>query len=110
LDLANQIIDSIQAEIPVGIYHATNQGQATWFEFAQEIFKWCGDLEALNRLKPTNSGSMQNIAKRPAYSVLSHEGWGALGTSGAAITPMQNWKTALQRDMPSIIAQVRAEG
>jgi dTDP-4-dehydrorhamnose reductase len=38
-DLAKQIVDLVLSNAPVGIYHGTSSGQATWFEFAQEIFK-----------------------------------------------------------------------
>ena len=41
-DLANQIVKLVQSPAPVGIYHGTNSGQATWFEFAQEIFRLAG--------------------------------------------------------------------
>ena len=72
-DLALQIVDSIQREIPFGIYHATNCGQASWFEFAQEIFRLVGADVA--RVKPVGSDAFSRPAKRPAYSVLGHDGW-----------------------------------
>jgi dTDP-4-dehydrorhamnose reductase len=38
MDLAKQLVQLGLSTTPAGIYHGTNSGQATWFEFAQEIF------------------------------------------------------------------------
>jgi dTDP-4-dehydrorhamnose reductase len=38
-DLATQIVELVLSGAPVGIYHGTNGGKATWYEFAQEIFE-----------------------------------------------------------------------
>ncbi|MEM3641927.1 MAG: dTDP-4-dehydrorhamnose reductase, partial [Candidatus Bathyarchaeia archaeon] len=38
-DAAAAIKKIIELQLPFGVYHATNQGYCTWFEFAQEIFK-----------------------------------------------------------------------
>jgi len=65
-DLAAQI-RVLALEGPPGLYHATNAGQCSWFEFAQQIF-------ALGGLRtPLLSTSVQAFAapvKRPFYSVL----------------------------------------
>jgi dTDP-4-dehydrorhamnose reductase len=101
--LAKQIVDLGLGNAPAGIYHGTNSGQATWFEFAQEIFSLVGADS--NRVVPVSSSEYPRPAKRPAYSVLSHKDW--LQTS---ISPMQDWKTALVAVMPRIISAVKAEG
>jgi dTDP-4-dehydrorhamnose reductase len=49
-----------------GIYHITNSGSCTWFEFAGEIFS---QLKLDVQLKPTTSLKLNRKAKRPAYSV-----------------------------------------
>jgi dTDP-4-dehydrorhamnose reductase len=50
-----------------GIYHVTNGGACTWFQFAKEIFSILGlDVPCL----PVSSTQIQRKAKRPAYSVL----------------------------------------
>ena len=102
-DLALQIVDSIQREIPFGIYHATNCGQASWFEFAQEIFCLVGADVA--RVKPVGSDAFPRPANRPAYSVLGHDKW-----VGSGIDEMRDWKTALAEAMPTIVSAVKAEG
>jgi dTDP-4-dehydrorhamnose reductase len=50
-----------------GIYHVTNSGCCTWFEFAREAFS-CLQIDV--RCKPTTSALIHRKARRPAYSVL----------------------------------------
>jgi dTDP-4-dehydrorhamnose reductase len=110
LDLAEQIVSAIEAKLPFGIYHGTNCGQASWFEFAQEIFKLCGDGVSVDRVVRTDSSSFVRPAKRPAYSVLGHDAWSAVGAGGVSVGPMRDWKIVLSEVMPSIISAVKAEG
>jgi dTDP-4-dehydrorhamnose reductase len=101
-DLAIQIVDSIQREIPFGIYHGTNSGQASWYEFAQEIFRLVGvDIE---RVKPVGSDAFPGPAKRPAYSVLGHDKW-----IGSRVAEMRDWKIALVEAIPAIVSAVKEE-
>ena len=102
-DLAKQIVDLVLSEAPAGIYHGTNSGQATWFEFAQEIFRLAGADVA--RVIPVSSSEFPSPAKRPAYSVLSHDAW-----ARTSVPEMRNWKIALEEAMPAIISAVKAEG
>jgi dTDP-4-dehydrorhamnose reductase len=87
---------------PAGVYHGTNSGQATWFEFAQEIFKLTG--ADVDRVIPISSSEYTRPAKRPSYSVLSHEAW-----AETSITPMRDWRIALANAMPAIISEVKVE-
>jgi len=103
VDLAKQIVDLGLGLTPAGIFHGTNAGQASWFEFAQEIFSLAG--AEINRVLPVSSSEYPRPAKRPSYSVLSHEGW-----SKTPIAPMRDWKIALASVMPEIISTVKAEG
>lgn len=100
-DLADQIIDSVFAEIPVGIYHATNSGYATRFEFAKEILKLCNF--PTSRLTPINSTDFSQLALRPKYSVLNQDVWPAVGRGGIKVDVMRNWKMALAEAMPALI-------
>ncbi len=102
-DLARQIVDLVLSNAPVGIYHGTNSGKATWFEFAQEIFKQA-DAD-VSRVIPVSTLEFPGPAKRPAYSVLGHDAW-----AGTSVPPMRNWKIALEEAMPAIISAVKAEG
>jgi dTDP-4-dehydrorhamnose reductase len=101
-DLATKIIDSVISKSPFGVYHATNSGEATWFEFAREIFKLVG--EDIERVVPVASSEFPRPAKRPAYSVLGHESW-----KRANLGEMRNWRTALASAMPTIIQTVKGE-
>lgn len=51
-----------------GIYHYANEGEVTWFEFAQKICDFAG---LLCKLKPISSSEYPSKVQRPAYSVLS---------------------------------------
>ena len=51
-----------------GIYHFSNKGKATWYEFGNEIIKLSGKKK---KIIPITSGKFDSPAKRPAYSVLS---------------------------------------
>ena len=110
MDLANQIVDSVIAKLPFGIYHATNSGQGSWFDFAQEIFNLCGDRVLADRVVRTDSSAYVRPAKRPAYSVLGHDAWKNVGVNGVAVPEMRDWRLALQEAMPAIISAVKAEG
>ena len=107
LDLARQIIDAISIELPYGIYHGTNSGEASWFEFAQEIFRLSG--EDINRLVQIDSTEIARLANRPVYSVLGHEAWKLTGATGVTIPAMRNWLIALDEIMPEIISEIDME-
>jgi dTDP-4-dehydrorhamnose reductase len=88
LDLASRIVEMLASAVPGGVYHGTNSGSASWFDFAREIFRLAGlDPE---RVKPVNSAAFVRPAPRPAYSVLGHDGWAAVG-----LPPMRPWRDAL---------------
>ena len=102
LDLAHQLVELGLSTSSAGIFHGTNSGQATWFEFAQEIFKLLGaDLE---RVIPVSSSEYPRPAKRPSYSALSHNAW-----AKTSVKPMRDWRIALAEAMPAIISAVKAE-
>ena len=92
IDLANQIVDAISLRIPFGIYHATNSGQASWFDFATEIFRILG--KNTERLIPVPSSEFKRIADRPKNSVLSHKCW-----NENSIPAMRDWKIALKESL-----------
>jgi len=102
-DLAEQVIELVLSDAPAGIYHGTNSGQTTWFEFAQAIFAIAGG--DVSRVIPVSTTEFPRAAKRPAYSVLGHDSW-----AGTSVPVMRNWKIALEEAMPAIISAVKAEG
>ena len=67
-DLAEIIIQIINTKTEkYGIYHYSNEGVASWYEFAKEIFKL---TENKIKVNPIPSIEYLTPAKRPKYSVL----------------------------------------
>ena len=89
VDLAEVLLQIITLRAEnFGIYNFSNEGQCSWYEFAQEIFlqkEVAIDLQAI----PTKS--YPTPAKRPAYSVLDKSKIKA--TFGVNI---KDWKTSLK--------------
>jgi len=54
-----------------GIFHATNDGSCSWFQFAQEIARVVGAEP--DRIKPCSSAQYPTPARRPACSVLHRD-------------------------------------
>ncbi len=89
-DLADGLLElaSRADGIPGGILHATNAGEATWFDLARAVFEEIGaDPE---RVHPCSSDEFVRPAPRPAYSVLDDSAW-----VGAGLTPLRPWREAL---------------
>ena len=87
-DLAEQIMLLLEKHPPPGTYHGTNSGDVTWFDFTREIFRHAGADPA--RVLPTTSAQFVRPAPRPAYSVLGHDKWAAVG-----LPQMRPWQDAL---------------
>jgi dTDP-4-dehydrorhamnose reductase len=68
-DLAKITIDLIKHDSE-GIYHVTNEGSCSWYEFAKEIFS-LANLQV--KLVPCSTEDYPTLAKRPKYSILSKE-------------------------------------
>jgi len=66
-DLAKFTKNLIEQNFPFGIYHGTNSGACTWFEWAEEIFKILGYGP---KLVAVSGGEFIRPAKRPMYSAL----------------------------------------
>jgi dTDP-4-dehydrorhamnose reductase len=88
-DLAAAILRLLDAEAPFGIYHGTNAGSASWFDFARAIFEDSGLDPA--RVLPTDSAAFVRPAPRPSYSVLGHAAWAAAGLEAP-----RPWRDALR--------------
>ncbi|MCZ7392293.1 MAG: dTDP-4-dehydrorhamnose reductase [Candidatus Methanoperedens sp.] len=66
-DAADMIRNILIKNLPFGIYHVSNSGKSSWYEFAKAIFDAAG-MEA--SLSPTKTDILQSKAKRPMYSPL----------------------------------------
>ena len=100
-DVARQIIALVHSMAAPGIYHATSSGQTTWFGFAREIFGLLGADPS--RVRPIPSSALSRPAPRPAFSVLGHGAWAVPN-----IQPIGEWRTALHRALPGIVAAHQA--
>lgn len=73
-DIADAITQLIQKQSPTGIYHFTDSGVASWYDFARAIFeeaKTIGFPLKIEQVVPITTPEYPTPAKRPAYSVLS---------------------------------------
>jgi dTDP-4-dehydrorhamnose reductase len=86
LDLAHQIAHIVPMG-EYGLFHMTNEGSCTWFEFAKAIFELSG-IDA--NLSPTTSDCYKAPAVRPRYSVLENARLKTLG-----LNQMRHWRDAL---------------
>jgi dTDP-4-dehydrorhamnose reductase len=118
-DVATQIHALIAKSAPPGTYHATSSGQTTWFGFAEEIFtlynasapqaqnqgqgQEADPERVLLSPRPVTTADYPTPAQRPAYSVLAHNSWHTAG-----IEPISDWKDALHRAFPAILAHTDA--
>jgi dTDP-4-dehydrorhamnose reductase len=76
-----------------GIYHATCEGDTTWYEFAREIFRLAS--KEVN-VVPITTKEYPTPAKRPGYSVLMNGNLSKLGYT------MKSWQEALEEYFSSI--------
>ena len=96
-DVAGQIIALIESGAAPGIYHATSSGQTTWCGLAREVFRLLGADPA--RVRAIPSSALDRPAPRPAFSVLGHDRWAQAG-----IAPIPDWRLALGRALPALVA------
>lgn len=87
-DLAEFVLELIASgNERYGTYNYSNLGEATWYDFAEEILK---HLDSESELKENND--FKTLATRPEYSVLSKEK--TKDTFGIPILP---WKESLEK-------------
>jgi dTDP-4-dehydrorhamnose reductase len=87
VDLSNCILELIQTE-KYGVYHVSNSGHCSWYEFAKAIFEEAG-IEV--KVNPCTTKDFPRPAPRPAYSVFEHM---ALRLNG--FSEMRKWREALR--------------
>jgi dTDP-4-dehydrorhamnose reductase len=75
VDLANKVPLIVSCD--PGIYHITNEGQCSWYEFASAF---------IPNATPCSTEEFPRKAKRPAYSVLAN----------TKTPPLRHWKEAVQ--------------
>ena len=85
LEVVEQTWELIQLDC-VGLYHSSNVGQTTWFEFAKRIIE---KLNLNTQVIPIKTEEYPTLAKRPLFSVLDNY---LFKLEGKSI--MQNWEEA----------------
>ncbi len=85
-DLAQKTKELIVQDA-VGLFHLTNGGECSWFEFARGALELAG-VEA--KMEQISTEQMQQRARRPSYSALDTARLGGVGLS-----PLRPWKEAL---------------
>ena len=82
VDLAAATRSLLETAPPSGIYHVTNRGEASWYDFAREVYRITGKSTTV---LPVPSTRFPRKAKRPARAVL-------LNTQ---LPPLRRWQEAL---------------
>ena len=101
-----QIIPQINSEI-AGIYHYTNSGVASWYDFAVTIFEEAQQLGfplKVQRVIPITTSEYPTPARRPSYSVLS-----CAKVSALLETHPPHWRQALRQMLRNLESGVRSQ-
>jgi dTDP-4-dehydrorhamnose reductase len=101
-DLAEALVHLL-AERWTGVFHVTNQGEATWFDLARRVLVEAGHDP--DRVHPITTDDLDppRLARRPAYSVLDN---GALRLSGRPL--LRHWTDALASVVAEVLGSPRA--
>jgi dTDP-4-dehydrorhamnose reductase len=86
VDLAQFMVELMETD-KYGVYHATNNGICSWYEFAVEIFK-LAEMDV--KVNPLTTDQFPRPAARPKYSVLSKR-----RIEQEGLNPLRDWKIAL---------------
>jgi dTDP-4-dehydrorhamnose reductase len=102
-DLAKGIFSIVEKGPEKGIYHFSNQGTCSWFEFAQKIYDLAGADSEL--VQPIESNQLHQMAKRPSRSILNTSKW-----VDSQLGSIPSWEISLASLMPEIISTINLEG
>ena len=84
-DVSKQIFEIIESELDHKIYHVSNSGQCSWFQFAEFIYKQYKNDDSSNIFVSKNNDSL-----RPEFTVLETS-W------KSDLLAMPNWQDAIVR-------------
>ena len=85
-DLAGKTRELVERDAK-GVFHLTNAGECSWFEFARGTFELAG-VEA--EMEPIQTGQTGRRARRPSYSALATS-----RLAGVGVSPVRPWQEAL---------------
>ena len=86
-----------------GVYHFTDSGVATWYDFAVAIAEEAtalGLLDSMPQVRPVTTAAFPTAARRPAYSVLDKT------VTYDLLGPAPHWRVNLRK----MLAEVKARG
>ncbi len=89
VDLAKRTKELIDGQYSFGIYHITNEGATTWYDYTLKIFEVFKSLhpeQELAKVSPCTSVEFPRPAKRPAWSILIN----------TKVPPSQPWPKAVE--------------
>lgn len=88
-DLAKTVLEVIHSNSEAyGLYHFSNDGDATWYDFAEAILEFSNQLAVTNLAKTDH---YRTFAARPKYSVLVKE-----NAKNAFSLTIKEWKQSLK--------------
>ena len=88
-DLAEAVLQIIELrKTSYGIYHYSNEGEISWYDFAKEIFRISNSDIKLNKIKTKD---YPTLATRPKFSILN-----TTKLSNLLQVPILNWKISLR--------------
>ena len=99
IDLANVILDITESgSTSYGIYHYSNEGVTSWYDFAKAVF----DLsETTVKLNPVKTSEYVTRAVRPAYSVMDKS-----KIKATFDTTIPYWRDSLSTCVERLLAEV----
>ncbi|AGB42121.1 dTDP-4-dehydrorhamnose reductase [Halobacteroides halobius DSM 5150] len=86
-DLSQAIQELITTDL-YGIYHVSNSGESSWYQFARKIFEY---TETEIEVNPVTSQEFTRLATRPKYSVMQN-----YSLEQGLDYKMRNWEEALK--------------
>ncbi len=86
-DLSQATLKLLNSQAKPGVYHLVNEGQCSWAEFTQAIFKLA---KVKTEVKPVDRGGASGSMKRPKFSVLKNTKAKALGIE------LSSWQAGLK--------------
>jgi dTDP-4-dehydrorhamnose reductase len=96
VDLAKAILDIVSKdELTYGIFNYSNEGECSWFEFAQKIKEFSGSSIEIN---PVPTSAYPTKAKRPAYSLLDKS-----KIKNIYNVDVPNWEVSLKEELKHLV-------
>ncbi len=94
-EIAIEVLEIIKSMPDYGLYHATAEGECSWYEFAKAIFDLANVKTNLMKAAP---GEFSSEVERPKYSVLENQ-----NLKKAGINIFKHWKDGLKEYLEEII-------